>query len=293
MLSSALLAWDVVHQGARPEKLGRQKLWDDFHVELKEHQVARSQGQDPVQNARWLASRSALGGAWLQCQPMEPIGLKLDDEDLAMAVGLRFGLEVIQEHRCKCGQLVDKTGLHALSCKRVGGKWSRHDEVNEVIKRGMLAAGISAIIEPPGLARADGKRPDGVTLPSWSRGKPLAWDATIRHTLAESYLKMTSKCAGSAAEDGFRKKADKHVELEKKHHFMPVSMETHGPVAASSLRFLRQLGAKIQQRTGEIRSTEFLLQRISLAVQRGNAACIRGTIPSGSHSQHFWWWDAD
>ena len=31
--------------------------------------------------------------------------------------------------------------------------------------------------------------------------------------------------------------------------------------------------------TGEKRSTAFLFQRLSIAVQRGNASCVIGTVP--------------
>ena len=36
--------------------------------------------------------------------------------------------------------------------------------------------------EPISLSRVDGKRPDGVTLTPWFRGKPPAWDATVPDT---------------------------------------------------------------------------------------------------------------
>jgi len=36
--------------------------------------------------------------------------------------------------------------------------------------------------EPAGLSRDDGKRPDGVTLLPWAKGKPLAWDVTVPDT---------------------------------------------------------------------------------------------------------------
>ena len=41
----------------------------------------------------------------------------------------------------------------------------------------------------------------------------------------------------------------------------------------------KEIGAKIREVTGEKRSTFFLLQNISMAIQRGNAACIIGTVP--------------
>lgn len=288
-LADALLAWDGMHRGARPEELGSQKQWDQIQVAVKELEVTNALDTCPEDRARLLASKSTIGRAWLQCLPSQQLGLKLEDDDLSMSVGVRYGLEIMQQHHCVCGAVADSKGVHALSCKKVKGKFSRHAEVNDIIKRGMMAAGIPAVVEPPGLARRDGKRPDGLTLPCWSRGRPLVWDATIRHTIASSYVSRTSKRAGSAAEEGFKLKCGKYEELEDRFHVMPVSIETHGPIASESLRFLRQLGSRIEQKSGESRSTEFLLQRISIAVQRGNASCIRGTVSRGTHTPDYWW----
>jgi len=40
---------------------------------------------------------------------------------------------------------------------------------------------------------------------------------------------------------------------------------------------LQELGRRIAAATGDPRVTEFLFQRLSVAVQRGNAACVLGT----------------
>jgi len=50
------------------------------------------------------------------------------------------------------------------------------------------------------LARQDGKRLDGFTLILWQRGKPLTWDVTVAHTLADSYVSATACSGGAAAE---------------------------------------------------------------------------------------------
>ena len=47
--------------------------------------------------------------------------------------------------------------------------------------------------------RADMKRPDGVTLLPWSRGRCLLWDATCPDTLGPSHLNRTSVETGAAA----------------------------------------------------------------------------------------------
>ena len=38
----------------------------------------------------------------------------------------------------------------------------------------------------------------------------------------------------------------------------------------------KQIGKKIQEATGEKLSTFYLKQRISIAIQKGNAVCVRG-----------------
>jgi len=43
------------------------------------------------------------------------------------------------------------------------------------------------------MARQDDKRPDGLTLILWQRGKPLTWDVTVAHTLADSYVSATAR----------------------------------------------------------------------------------------------------
>ena len=60
---------------------------------------------------------------------------------------------------------------------------------------------------------------------------------------------------------------------------MPVAVETTGVWGKQGLSFIHDIGRKIRDSTGEPRSTSYLIQRISLAVQRGNAASILGATP--------------
>jgi hypothetical protein len=48
---------------------------------------------------------------------------------------------------------------------------------------------------------------------------------------------------------------------------------------------LLKIGQKIQKITNESRSTSYLTQRISIAVQRGNAAPVLGTIEDSSNDK--------
>ena len=63
---------------------------------------------------------------------------------------------------------------------------------------------------------------------------------------------------------------------------MPVAVETLGSFASMGLQFIKDLGKRIIEVNGDKRSTMHLFQRLSIAIQRGNAASITGTLPSAS-----------
>ena len=50
-----------------------------------------------------------------------------------------------------------------------------------------------------------------------------------------------------------------------------------GVIGPSSRKFLAELGRRIAAATGERREQQWLVQRISLAIARGNAAAILAT----------------
>ena len=62
------------------------------------------------------------------------------------------------------GDQVSVDGTHGLSCSRSAGRHSRHSAVNDILARSFRNAHIPVVLEPTGLLRGDGKRPDGVTL---------------------------------------------------------------------------------------------------------------------------------
>ena len=64
--------------------------------------------------------------------------------------------------------------------------------------------------------------------------------------------------------------------------FQPVVMETLVMIDPNSSSFLRALGSRLAQHSGEANSTACLLQRLSIVVQRVNAVAILGCA-SSSH----------
>ena len=136
----------------------------------------------------------------------------------------------------------------------------------DLVACAFASAGITATKEPHGLTRSDGKRPDGLTLVLWQRGKPLSWDVTVICPLADSYVELAAQEARSAAG-----KLAKYSALGAPYDFQPVAVETLGPLNESACKFLNNLGRKIGDNTGDDRSTSFLFQRISVLVHRFNA----------------------
>jgi len=120
-----------------------------------------------------------------------------------------------------------------------------------------------------------------MTLSPWARGKSLVWDFTCSDTFARSYVDQTAVIAGSAAATAELAKRRKYDFLLETFLFVPVAVETSGVFGQEGLRLIKAIGQRLKELTDEPRATAFLLQRISIAIQRGNVASIFGTLPPG------------
>jgi hypothetical protein len=150
--------------------------------------------------------------------------------------------------------------------------------LNDIIWRALGRAKIQATKEPLGLSRTDGKRPDGVTLIPWSRGKCAAWDVTVPDSFALSHLPFTSLTAGAAAERAATSKTTKYVTLQSTHMFVPIAIETAGCWNTDGLDFVCDLGRRLKQVTGDPLELTYLFQRLSIAIQRGNELSFAGSF---------------
>jgi hypothetical protein len=254
----------------------RQKKWD---LPLVDATLSLLLNTAPNQAAvaRLSAVSAQHAGAFLNAIPIKAIGTRMDDKSLRIAIALRLGAPVCAEHQCICGATVDINGLHGLSCRKSKGRIARHTAVNGLIKRALLSAEIPSRLEPTKLLHYDNKRPDGVTIMPWSRGQSLAWDFTCPDTLAASHLNIAVTGPGQVANHAEQQKIDKYAALSNEYQFTPIAVETLGPVGEEATRFLQELGRRIEAVTKDSRSMTFLWQRLSVAVQKGNAACVLGT----------------
>lgn len=262
-----------------------QKAWDSLKVNSIFSELIASSG--PTDRARLLASSSKPSSKWLQAVPSQKLGLFLDNDTARIAIALRLGNKVCESHVCICGEIVDVYGLHGLVCNKTKGKYSRHAEINKIIAMALAAAGFPNNREPSGISRRDGKRPDGLTSFPWSHGKSLIWDVTVVDTVASSHLNMTSVNCGAAADQAERDKHNHYIDLKEHYIFTPIAFESFGSIGPETEVFLSKLGKLMKRNTGETRSLDYLLQRISIAIQRGNAASIRDTFNCDGERNYF------
>ena len=265
----------VVPDGPR---IGVQKEWDTPLVSRKLEEVF-SAAQTQVGRARLIAAAAPHSGDFLHAIPCSAVGTRLDDTSFRIAVSLRLGATMCVPHTCVCGAEVDCFGIHGLACRKSAGRHMRHNAVNDLIKRALASADIPALLEPKSLSRDDGKRPDGLTVLPWANGRCLVWDFTCPDTLAASHLNRAVISPGLVANDAEDRKTAKYLTLAPLYNFMPIAVESLGALGDCATDFLQKLGQRISVATGEPRSSQFLFQRLSVAIQRGNAACVVGTLP--------------
>jgi len=129
--------------------------------------------------------------------------------------------------------------------------------------------------EPAGLSRDNGKRPDGVTLLPWAKGKPLAWDVTVPDTYADFHLADTATTAGAAADKVASNRVAKYRQIANSYIFVPVAIESAG---TWNHQAVQELGRRMTAVTEDTREATYLFQWMSVALQRGNAVAFHCTF---------------
>ena len=164
---------------------------------------------------------------------------------ISICVGLRLGVLVATPTFVikVAAPWMSIYALHGLSCVKSQGRHPFHNNLNEVIPSSLTAADVPSQKEPYGLARSDGKCPDGVMMMPWSCGRPLIWDTTCSDTFKKSYLHVTTNCPGAVADLAESRKVEMYHHLKNTHIVAPVAVESSGAFGSNSLRFLRELAS--------------------------------------------------
>src|SRR6218665_892694 len=75
---------------------------------------------------------------------------------------------------------------------------------------------------------------------------------------------LTSTTAGSAAELAASRKVTKYADLPATQNFVPIAIESSGPVHTAGLEFIKELGQRMTVATGDPMETVHLFQRLSI-----------------------------
>jgi hypothetical protein len=88
---------------------------------------------------------------------------------------------------------------------------------------------------------------------------------------------------GFATEMACKRKHNKYSSIISSNYvFKGLAFETLGPWCKEAIDFINVIGNRLIAESGDSKSKKFLFERISLAIQRGNAASIRGTFPDSA-----------
>ena len=96
-----------------------------------------------------------------------------------------------------------------------------------------------------------------------------------------SYAEISSVSAGIVVEQSPARKVAKYSELAIIHIFVPIALESFGPICEETLKFLRELGRRMFVVTGDKCESTFLSQHLSFGVQRFNFVTFKSTFING------------
>jgi len=143
-LTSCLSFWSEKF-GDIPDALPtKQPFWDRPGV-LEDKVLVDSSMNSAHHRASFLAASTQNSGDWLFALPITSCGLRLDDEAVRVAVGLRLGLDLCTPHQCHCGSVVDDRRIHSFVCRRAPGRSARHHALNDLIARSFASAGVPVL----------------------------------------------------------------------------------------------------------------------------------------------------
>ena len=104
------------------------------------------------------------------------------------------------------------------------------------------------------------------------------WDATVVDTVAPSHVARTCASVGAAAAEAEDLKLKYVGNLPDTYEFIPLGFETLGSMGPAAREFLSSLGRRLTATTGCDRAGDFLRQRLSLEILRGNVGSILGSL---------------
>ena len=136
--------------------------------------------------------------------------------------------------RDNCGRIGYAPIVVPISARRI----PRHFALNDVVRRGFSAADITSKLEPSGLDRGYGKRPDRITVYPYSHVRCLIWDV-------HQHLCIFDPNTSRVRRLGYEKRQVHCVGLTI--HLQPVAVETSVAMVKSTIKFDKDFGRRLAE----------------------------------------------
>lgn len=129
-------------------------IWDACQIEAT-YNALLHQASDHQARARLMAVSCSVSGAWLHALSIAGLGVRVSEDVVRIAAGHHRGVPLCRLHLYSgCGADDGALGTQWLSCRFSTCHHSCHAAVLESAK-------IPCHLEPSGVFRSDGMRPDG------------------------------------------------------------------------------------------------------------------------------------
>ena len=261
----------------------------DLHQQRRLMEMV-GEGEEREQ-ARLLAVALDHTGDWLNTPPLKALGLHLRSSEFILATKYRLGMPVFDSAGpCPaCLHQSDVFGDHAMCCRSGGERISRHNNLRDALFDTAVAAGLGPVKEGRFLLPGNDRRPADVLIRNWVGGKDAALDVTVVTPLQDNTMPGAAHTAGHALTYAYERKINGAEEECRRQGiaFLPIVAETFGGWHPDAKREVKKLGAALARHTGqdEGEATSHLWSRMSILLQRGNAAILGNRIPNqpGAH----------
>ena len=261
------------------KKLPKKQITHSVDSRIKSLVIADA--TSTIDKARLSGVFKKHSGDWLNAHPSPTFGLAMHPQEFRSAALYRLGAPIFeQDNPCPaCGRPSDRFGHHAIACGVHGERISRHNEICNILFKTAQKAGLGPAREFRGLIPGTAARPADVFLRSWDRGKDAALDVTVITPLQSAVVDREAQESGYALQYAWDRKMRNAFDAcdAQRISFIPLPVETFGgwhPIAERQISRLGRELARSPANVSQDSASKHLFQRLSLSIQKGNAALI-------------------
>ena len=187
---------------------------------------------------------------------------------------------------CQCGEVLDDSGYHLLTCQVGGGPVWSHESIANVWADCLSELHIPHRREPRHRYSNSDNRPDIIALDT-SSGMSIDLDISLAHPWSSEVFPSSSKVDGLASKQREEKKKikyqDERLPTGNQIIFKPLVIEHFGRWGDEGDQYLRSLGSQSFDKNGWRNSAQFMdhwRKRFSIQLQLCNATVIQRQMSS-------------